>query len=101
MAQCIVLNISDSDDWRHQLPEYARPPGVYIPKEWRSGLIHPDRESAEKEAARLACQHAGRFAVFELVSSLQGRVLEDTELVRGLGACGAVVPRWHEQPLEI
>lgn len=95
MPQCIVVNVTLSHEWfdrhfRHVIPHDKRP-----------GFIHETRESAEREAARLAGEHGGEFAVFELVGICRGETLSDTDLVRGVGPCGARIPRWAPDGAEV
>lgn len=102
MPQCVILNITDNHDWRHQaFPHGKFHPGIYIPNKQRSGLIHPTREDAEKEAVRLACETGGRFAVFELTDVVSGEPLSDSDRVKGMGPCGARVPRWETENPEV
>lgn len=102
MVQCVVLNISEIDEWRHQLIPHGKfHPGIYIPKDQQPGLIHPTREDAEKEAVRLACNTGGKFAVLELIGTVTGQPLGDSALVTGLGPFAARVPRWETEKVEI
>lgn len=105
--QCIVLNVSERDDWIDQTehPHRKRAVGLHVPAKSRPTLIHPTREDAEREAARLACEtgtgFGGTFAVFELVAVARAKVLADTDRVRGIGACGAMCPKWQTEQLEV
>ena len=107
MAQCIVLSITGRDEWTDQVrphPQGMRAEGRHVPPKYRPSLVHPTRAAAEKEAARLACStggYGGEFAVFELVAVVAGKVLADTDRVRGTGPCGAFVPRWDDECPEI
>lgn len=104
MTQCIVLNVTDRLDWVDQVsphPRNLRVLGLHVPKACRPSLIHPSREEAEKEAARLACETAGSFAVFELVAIMEGKPLPEPHPVRGMGPNGAAVPRWQTEALEL
>lgn len=95
MPQCLVINATHSHEWfdrhfRHVIPHNTRP-----------GFIHPTRESAEREAARLAGETGGKFAVFELVGICSGDTLSDSDRVRGVGPCGARIPRWAPDGVEL
>jgi len=104
MPQCIGLNVTDRDDWIDQTehPNRKRAVGLHVPAKDRPTLVHNTREEAEKEAARLACTSktgwGDTYAVFELVAVVRGKVLADTDMVRGMGTCNASVPRWAEAP---
>jgi hypothetical protein len=104
--QCIVVNVSERDDWLYQTEHSGRKRevGLHVPKKVRPGLIHESREDAEREAARLACESGGYgsdFAVFELVGIVRGKVLADTDRIKGIGPCGALVPKWQTEALEV
>lgn len=104
MPQCIVLNVTDRDEWTDQTehPRRKRAVGLHIPRDQRPTLVHHTREDAEREAARLACESktgwADSYAVFELVAVVKGKVLADTDRVQGMGTCKAMVPRWYDAP---
>lgn len=104
MPQCIVLNVTDRDDWIDQTehPNRKRAVGLHIPRDQRPSLVHHTREEAEREAARLACTsangYADTYAVFELVAVVKGKVLSDTDRVQGMGTRKAFVPRWDDAP---
>lgn len=95
MPQCIVVNVTHSDEWFDPKSCHMIPPST------RPGFIHASRESAEREAARLAGETGGDFAVFELVGICRGETLSDTDRVRGVGPCGARIPRWLPEGTEI
>lgn len=100
--QCIVLDVTDKADWREQAYDKGQwKEGVHIPRQSRASLIHPTQEIAEREAARLACESNGTFAVFGLIATVNGRQLSDQERVRGMGPCAALVPRWQAEVVEI
>lgn len=101
MSQCIVLNVSEAGEWvdqRDPHPRSMRAVGLHVPREHRPSLVHQTRAEAEKEAARLACESVGEFAVFELVAIVKAKALTDADHVRGMGRCGALVPRWDDLP---
>lgn len=104
MAQCIVVNVTQRDTWLDQASEHPkgkRALGLHVPASCRPRLVHATREDAEREAARLACTsesgYADEYAVFELVAVVRGKVLADTDRVKGMGTCGALVPRWQDE----
>lgn len=107
MAQCIVLNVTDRDEWIDQVehPHRKRPVGLHVPSKSRPSLVHPTREAAEREAARLACTSktgwSDEYAVFELVAIVRGKVLSETDLVKGMGTCNALVPKWTDEEPEV
>lgn len=104
MPQCIVLNVTDRDEWTDQTehPRRKLAVGLHIPAKRRPALVHHSREEAEAEAARLACTSESgwtdTYAVFELVAVVKGKVLADTDRVQGMGTCKALVPRWDDAP---
>ena len=95
MSQFLVVNVSKGDDWITLDDGYTRS-DLHIPRQRRPDVIYALREAAEKEAARLACENGGEFAVFELVAVVHAKALLDTDAVRGMGPCGAMVPKWQE-----
>lgn len=104
--QAIVINCSDMSDWIDQTfphPQGLRHLGLHMPHVARPSLIHPTREAAEQEAARLLLQQGesdGCFAVFELVGLVGAKELSAT-LATPPGALAAgIVPAWQER-LEI
>jgi uncharacterized cupin superfamily protein len=103
MTQCIVVNITSRDDWTDQYftdPTGKRALGLHMPNDVRPRVIHQTRQDAEKEAARLSCttgNFGSDYAVFELVGIVSGQILVDTDHVKGIGACGAMMPRWLER----
>jgi hypothetical protein len=100
MSQCIVLNVTEVVEWIDQRdpdPRGMRAQGLHVPPKYRPTLVHTTRAEAEKEAARLACQSGGEFAVFELLAVCKGKALADTDRVRGLGPCSALIPRWDDE----
>lgn len=98
----MVLNITDSQDWRHQVvAKGGFHVGVYIPKRDRSGFIHPSREDAEKEAVRLACETGGQFAILELTAIVSGQPLADSDWIKRMGAGRVLVPKWETEKVEI
>lgn len=106
MPQCIVMNVTQRDTWLDQVrehPQGEKALGLHVPATYRPRLVHPTREDAEREAARLACTsetggYADEYAVFELVAVVRGKVLADTDRVRGMGTCNALVPKWNDAP---
>ena len=104
MPQCIVLNVTDRDDWIDQTEHSNRKRaiGLHVPAKYRPTLVHHTREDAEREAARLACTskhgYADTYAVFELVAVVKGKVLAATDRVQGMGTCKALVPKWDDAP---
>ena len=105
--QAIVVNISEEAQLLFQAyehPEKLRVIGVHLQKRVRPSVIFPTLKDAEEEAARLACK-AGKdgntFAVFELVAIVRGEVLADSDHVKGIGPCSAMVPKWQNESLEI
>jgi hypothetical protein len=104
MPQCIVLNVTDRDEWTDQTehPRRKLAVGLHVPAKHRPTLVHATREDAEREAARLACESktgwADEYAVFELVAVVRGKVLAPTDLVKGMGTCKALVPKWNDSP---
>ena len=104
MPQCIVLNITDRDEWTDQTehPRRKLAVGLHVPVKNRPALVHASRDDAEREAARLACTSAtgwaDTYAVFELVAVVRGRVLAETDRVQGMGTCKALVPKWDDSP---
>ena len=108
MPQCIVLNVTDRDELTDQTehPRRKRAVGLHVPAKDRPTLVHHTREDAEREAAQLACESktgwADTYAVFELVAVVTGKVPAETDMVRGMGTCKALVPKWRDEPgLEI
>ena len=105
--QCIVLNVTERGDWIDQIlphPKGLRAEGLHVPTKFRPSIVHTTREAAEKEAARLACESGlqeGEFAVFELVAVVRGKPLANTDRVKGMGPCAAMVPRWLDAPVEV
>jgi hypothetical protein len=64
---CLILELTDHDSWPqiHAIGDGPR----RIPEFRRPTVLQPDRETAEKEALRLAAAHPGRrFVIFEPVS---------------------------------
>lgn len=62
---CVIIETSESDDWT---PAWNAPSKI-IPQPRRPTMLQPDRETAEREAVRLAAAHPGkRFVVFSPVS---------------------------------
>lgn len=101
MSQCIVLNVTEAHEWidqRDPHPRGVRAQGLHVPQAYRPTLVQTTRAEAEKEAARLAClAGGGEFAVFELVGVCKAQVLTDADHVRGVGPCGALIPRWDDE----
>lgn len=104
MPQCILVNVTQRDTWPDQVsphPQGRRALGLHVPATYRPRLVHPTREDAEREAARLACESktgwADTYAVFELVAVVKGKVLAETDMVRGMGTCNALVPKWNDE----
>ena len=93
--QCLVVNVSNNEQWDWSMNV------IRVPSEARPTRIHATREIAEKEAARLACEHGGEFAVFELVGIVSGNTLSDTDRVKGVGPCGARIPQWAPEGVGI
>ncbi len=61
----LILELSDADEW----PSPAWAPGQLIPDRRRPSMLQPDRETAEREALRLADRYpGGRFVVFAPVT---------------------------------
>lgn len=95
MTQCIVLNVTDSEAW---LDRQLR---LRIPHNMRPSFIYDTREQAEREAVRLAGETGGEFAVFELTGIVRGATLSDSDRIRGIGPCGARIPKWAPDGTEI
>lgn len=104
MPQCIVLNVTARDEWTDQTehPRRKLSVGLHVPAKHRPTLVHHTRAEAEREAVRMACESttgwADTYAVFELVAVVTGKVLADTDMVRGMGICKALVPKWDDEP---
>ena len=97
MTQCIVVDVTNGLIWvDRDTPSRGYPEGIKIPLASRPAFIYESLCIAEKEAGRLSCETDGEFAVFELVSIAHAKELLDTEAVRGMGPCGARVPKWLE-----
>jgi len=67
----MILEISESGDWQTHpaSPRLVSSP-LQIPPNRRPTMLQPDRETAEREALRLAREHPrGRFVVFEAVAA--------------------------------
>ena len=93
--QCLVVNVSNNEQWDWSMDV------IHVPSNARPSRIHATREIAEKEAARLAGEHGGEFAVFELVGIVSGNTLSDTDRVKGVGPCGARIPQWAPEGVGI
>lgn len=75
---CLILEWSEASGWPSMFGEIgvllASKP-LRIPQERRPAVVQPDRETAEREAKRLAQCHPGkRFAIFE--AHVEGRTVE-------------------------
>ena len=91
----MILSLDDFEQWREF--GFGGDAVSTIPRELRPSVIHPNREQAEKEAARLCGLELGsRFAVLEVVGIVHSTALQDVDAVKGIGACSALVPRWEE-----
>jgi hypothetical protein len=90
----LVLNVTDCHNWSARLALQGEI--IHIPPGRRSGVVQLSRAAAEREAARLACQTGGRFAVFELCGVVEGRALANEERVEGMGPYKARVPKWMD-----
>ena len=94
--QCLVVNVTRAGEWWAQ-----RTDRTTIPQQQRPSYLHETRGSAEREAARLAGEVGGEFAVFELVGIVSGNTLSDTDRVKGVGPCGARIPQWAPEGVGI
>lgn len=69
MSACLILEVTELQDWPERFKPFGRPLDDAprgIPAERRPAVLQPDRETAEREAQRLAAAHPGkRFAIFE------------------------------------
>lgn len=98
MSECVIINVTDYMEWwAIDARNLAAEKFVPIPDSKRPTVLQPDRETAEKEAARLVAANPGsRFAVFECVGIVKARILGDNDQVKGVGPCNAVAPHWEE-----
>lgn len=66
---CLILEWTEAADWPSMFthePNGIRRDPVCIPTARRPAILQPDRDTAEREAKRLAAAHPGkRFAIFE------------------------------------
>ncbi len=69
MSTCLLLEVTQVQDWPERFKPFGRPLDDAprgIPAERRPAVLQPDRDTAEREALRLATAHPGkRFAIFE------------------------------------
>jgi len=62
----VVIELGDAETW----PQRTWAPGRVIPERRRPTMLQPDRETAEKEALRLAGRHPDRrFVVFAPIAA--------------------------------
>lgn len=93
-SECVVLDVTDSDQWSQP---YG---GLLIPVHKRSTVVQPDRETAEREAVRLAQAHPGHhFAVFALLGIVESKEIPTHTTLGGTVMATARKPVWRERDL--
>lgn len=75
----VIINVETLLPMQH--PDFHVDADCRIPQHRRPNIVHHDKDSAEKELARLARNHPGEFVLFEAVS--RGTAVQTTAGVVG------------------
>ena len=94
-SESVILDVTEYDTWSKHFGG-----GVVAPLVKRPSVVQPDRESAEREAVRLAQAHPGhRFAVFTLVGIVQTKEVPTHITLGGKTVAATTKPVWQERDL--